>query len=133
MSDLPDPPPDISLLQSVRSRWEDAWRKIRRGEDAEFAISKIYQSIIECEANNSAGLLDRTYNWDKDIYLAKYYHDTQIDRLKRHNATAARWYASAMDLAERNDTLVRQLLQDGMKHILLLHGATAIACLNALF
>ncbi len=133
MTDLLDPPQDVSLFKKVKSRWEEIRRKVRRGEDVDLDIQELDQEIKSCEDNYSAGALRPEYNWTKDIFLAKHSHNRQLHATKQYNLLVNTWHASAVDLIDRNDALSRALFQDGLKYILLLHGATAIACLNALF
>ena len=133
MTNLPDPPADISLLEKVKSRWEDIRRKVRRGEDVEFDIQELAQEISSYEQMHRTCSLMPEYNWAKDIFLAKRFHSRLLHATKQHISAVNTWHASTLDLADRNDALSRALFQDGLKYILLLHGATAIACLNAVF
>ncbi len=132
MGPRPPPPPELSLLAEVKYLWNPILKDAKAGSDVEFHISQVSQTIEQFETALNSGKLPPDYDWTTDIEKAHKYHDFYVSWVRSARADLEKWYAFWNDRLQTTQKFSLQLAQEGLKYILLLHGATAIACLNAI-
>jgi hypothetical protein len=131
MSALPRPPSDISIYEDVREQWSLLEKKVLRGHEVAVDVLQIERAIGDCRKAYAGGTLRRDLDWDFDLELAERLHARHVDWMQRDTRTREDWRSMWLTHVQDSSNLTLNLAQHGIKFILVAHGATAIAALNA--
>lgn len=132
MSALPQPDPAISVYHAVESQWQSISAHALRNEPVDVAVEQLRQFIDRAEANYNQGHFNREMDWFADIAAAKALHANKVNWFKHNSTLLQRQHDFWVARVKSIEAFYTQQLQDGLKYLLALHGASAIACLNAI-
>lgn len=132
MSTLHLPPANLSICEKVKSLWQPVLKTSRSGADVNFEINQIKLAIEKFETELHANRLPTHFDWTEDLRKARRLHDFYVFATNSAQEDLTRWYSFWQQQSEKRQAFTFGLAQEGIKYTLLLHGATAIACFNAL-
>jgi hypothetical protein len=132
VSALPLPPAEISFFEEIKRDWEPLPRRVMRGQDVAVDISVIQRKLDEGRHAYRSERLPKEFNWDLDLRRAERFQAERIAWVERDMRARDDWRGFWQARIKDNSELVSKLLQDGVKFILVAHGAVAIAALSAL-
>jgi len=125
-------PKELSIVTTVESNWKTIHKHIY--DDYPFAatVRSTEESIAIRKGMIEGGKLDQKYDWIYDFDLAEFNHHFNLDWLEYHKQLRVKFHDYWKEVSEKNWSYLRDLSTNGIRTILLVHGAVAIGALNAL-
>jgi hypothetical protein len=103
-----------------------------QGIDVSLEVRAIQKELEEWRQAEREGKLKKEYDWDADLRMAESFHARRIAWMERDIRAREDWRTFWQSRISENSDFVRRMAQDGIKFILLAHGAIAVAALSAL-
>jgi hypothetical protein len=132
MSALPAPPPELSVYRSIIDAWVSIPRRVQRGEDVELDVQGIQARLDQLRKAHDEDRLPKGYNWEPDLRSAEDFHARRTAWIQGDIRSRGEWLNFWQSRVATNSELIAKLALDGIKLILLAHGAIAVAALSAL-
>lgn len=130
---LSTPPEELSIYENVKKRWDEILGLWRKGWAAESKVERLEDyieyhrvKIFEEKTVNSL------YDWESDWLRAVSYHDHQHDFVlnrKKFNEDLKQFWG---EWHERSIANMNQLAFEALRGMILVNGATILACLTLL-
>jgi hypothetical protein len=106
--------------------------KIYDDQPIQVDVQVIQQYLQDRAALISAGKLDTAYDWAGDLKISETHFKVAIDWLPHHREVRDGFIKYWRDRTERGSKTVVDMSLNGMKTLMLLHGAVALGALNLL-
>lgn len=132
VSALPLPPEDISVFEHTKKLWSPLHNRVKAGENVAHEVLRIERAINEYKDSMAAGHLRPEFDWNRDLRAAERLHSSNIAWMEHDIRSRDEWRAFWHTRLRDNHEFISKLAADGIKFILIAHGAMAIAALNAL-
>jgi len=133
MNSTPKPvPSDASAARSIDATLKGVIKKIYDGQPFQTDISIVEDYLRERELLISSGKLDPSYDWNGDLRVAQTAYKVAIDWLPQHRNIREGYLVYWRNRTERAAETLTKISLEGLKTILVLHGAVALGALNIL-
>lgn len=121
-----------SLELQVRQMWLPILQSSMRGQPVASEIAKL-DNLLEMAATsaNDERYTDKTMI-ERDLFRAREVHLSNKEWVRENVARIDEWRSYWKERASAAEKLSTQLVQEGLKYALALHGAAAISFLNAI-
>ena len=123
-------PVDASIRPLIESQWRDIMRRIYDGLPYDEGLRFAERLLNDREAAVNGGGLNAAYDWQYDLYIARFHHQWNLDHTHYNEETRERFRRYWENTLEQNRTIIKEMGLNGLKTILLIHGAVAVGALN---
>lgn len=123
-------PPLARLSTLLEPHWKAIDRQVYDGYPHDHILRFIEAGFREREQLITSNTLHPQFDWIADLHTAKNLHQIHLDYLPTSVRTRDAAKKHYLDLYTENGKYVRDLAANGMKTLLLLHGAVALGALN---
>jgi hypothetical protein len=121
-----------SLKEDVDRRWKSVQKQIYDDIPFAFEVSQIEEGIAIREGLLNANKLDPRFDWRFDLDNAKFFHRFNLTWVEQHKAIRASFQKHWQEWSTEAQKWIRDLAQNSLKSLLILHGAVAVGALNIL-
>ncbi|WP_313526393.1 hypothetical protein [Shinella sp.] len=133
LSQNPRPPEAISVEASVKRQWGTIFELWQRGWHAETSVERLNDYI---EYQREQIFVNRTiegaFDWEADWLAAVRYHDSQRDLVGNRRAQIDDLRKMWAEWLDRNYTGMANLSMEALRSMVLIDGASILACLTLL-
>lgn len=127
---------EVPIAASIRTLIDNQWREIHKKiydeTPYDHDIRLIETTIQSRDAEINAGNLDSSYDWKFDLDIARFNHAFNLDWRGYHEETRNRYKRYWEKNVEQQRAFVKEVSLNGLRTILIVHGAVALGCLNVL-
>lgn len=132
MSALPSPPDDVSIYSQIDRMWTPLHRRIMEGKNVAHDVTRIERAIGEHRRLIDSGRLTKEIDWESDFRAAERFHSFNVSWMEHDITSRSEWISFWQTKLKDNSEFIFRLATDGIKFILITHGAVAIVAINGL-
>jgi len=123
-------PANVSIRPGIEENWRDIMRRILDGLPYDEGLRFTERLIKDREDEIARGHLNAAYDWQYDLDLARFHQRWNLDHAKYNEESRERLLKFWEQVLEQNRTIIKEMGLNGLKTILLIHGAVAVGALN---
>ena len=123
-------PVDASIRPLIEEQWRGIMRQIFDGLPYDEGLRFAERLLKDREDTIEEGGLNAAYDWQYDLYVARFHHQWNLDHSHYNQKTRDRLLKYWETALEQNRTPIKEMGLSGLKTVLLIHGAVAVGALN---
>jgi hypothetical protein len=123
-------PADASIRPLIEEQWRGIMRQIFDGLPYDEGLRFAERLLKEREETIAGGNLNAAYDWQYDLDVARFHHRWNLDHAHYNEESRERFRKYWENTLEQNRTIIKEMGLNGLKTILLIHGAVAVGALN---
>jgi hypothetical protein len=123
-------PPGASLRPTIERLWREIMSRLYDGLPYDESLRFAERLLQERQDEIHSETLDRSYDWQYDLQVAKFHHQWNLDHRKHNEEARERYQKYWENILEQNRAILKEIGLSGLKTILLIHGAVALGALN---
>ena len=131
-SRFPIPPKHLSITEHVNDDWRAAIECLKRGQPHAGKVKEIERYLAGRKTDFEAGILRAEYHWETDLNVALSMHLYFQDEAERWQVRRDKLEAFWSEHAKEQQGYINAVAVEGLKAIIIIHGALALASLAVL-